>query len=166
MLEKKGAVAGATAYADNQKVAEEVAFSLPGINFATAEVKAMGNMSVPIIGVLENMEMTVTKVGIDMGFSRLSRLKTQNLEFRWAQNVIDKDGGIKVEGCKAFVRTLPGNIPEIGVEPGNPIEGELTYGVTRIQVFVDGKEIFLADRLSQILRVDGVDHMKAITSLL
>lgn len=165
-LDIKGPVVADTVYADKQLVAKDVAFTLPGIEFVTADVQAMGNMTVPLVGLLENMELAITKVGIDIGLSRMNRLEKQNFEFRWVQNVVNSDGSTSVEGCKAFLRTVPGNLPEIGVEVGSATEAENTYNVTRMQIYAGGQEILLVDRLSQILRVNGKDYMKNISNLL
>lgn len=165
-LDIKGAVVADTVYADSQLVAKDVGFSLPGLSLMSADVQAMGTMSVPVVGLLENMELSITKVGVDKGLTRMNRLEKQNFEFRWVQDVVTADGNVKPEGCKAFVRTLPGNFPGLGVEIGSATEGETTYGVTRVQVFVNGEEVMLADRLSQILRVNGKDYMSEIKNLL
>lgn len=162
----KGPVLADTVYADKQLVAKDVAFTLPGLEFMTADVQAMGNMTVPLIGLLENMELTITKIGLDKGLSRMNRLEKQNLEFRWVQNIVKSDGATSVEGCKAFVRTMPGSFPETGVEIGSAPEHENTYNVTRMQIYANGVEILLVDRLSQILRVNGKDYMSKINNLL
>lgn len=165
-LEKKGPVIADTVYCDNVLVAQDVSFTLPGIVFLTADVQAMGNLSVPLIGLMENMELAITKVGIDKGFSRMNRLEKQNFEFRWVQNVVKADGSTAVEGCKAFVRTMPASTPEIGVELGSAPENENTYNVTRMQIYANGVEIVCVDRLSQILKVNGKDYMDQIRKLL
>lgn len=165
-LDIKGPVVADTVYADGTLVAKDVAFTLPGIEFLTADVQAMGNMSVPLVGLLENMELAITKIGMDNGLSRMNSLKKQNFEFRWVQNVVKNDGSFTTEGCKAFVRTMPGTFPETGVEVGSAPEHENTYNVTRIQVYANGEEILCVDRLSQILRVNGEDYMSKITNLL
>ena len=115
---------------------------------------------------LDDMELAITKIGIDLGLSKLSRLEKQNLEFRWVQNVVKSDGASSVEGCKAFVRCMPKALPGIGVEIGSAAENELTYGVSRLQIYCAGTEYLLVDRLSQKLRVDGKDYMDGITKLL
>lgn len=165
-LDIKGPVVADTVYSDNTLVAKDTAFTLPGIEFMTADVQAMGNMSVPLIGLLENMELSITKIGIDKGLGRMNRLEKQNFEFRWVQNVVNSDGSSSVEGCKAFVRTMPGSFPETGVEVGSAPEHENTYNVTRMQVYANGVEILCVDRLSQILRINGKDYMKPINNLL
>ena len=147
----KGPVVADTVYSDNVLVAKDTSFTLPGIEFLTADVQAMG---------------TMTKIGVDNGLSRLNRLEKQNLEFRWVQSVISSDGSQSTEGCKAFVRTLPSNIPEIGVEVGNATEIEATYNVTRLQIYANGVEVLCVDRLNQILRVNGKDYYQSIDNLL
>jgi len=165
-LNAKSAVVADTVRANKKVVAKDTSFTLPGISLMTADVQAMGTMSVPIVGLLEHMELSITKIGIDQGLGQMSKLEKQNFEFRWVQDVVRSDGSTKPEGCKAFVRTMPGQMPEIGVEIGNATEGEIKYGVTRVQIYVGGKEIVLVDRLSQILRVNGKDYMKSIKSML
>ena len=165
-LDIKGPVVADTVYDGGVLVGKDIGFTIPGLEFATGDVQAMGNMSVPLIGLLENMELSITKVGMDRGLGRMNRLEKHNFEFRWVQNVVKSDGSQSVEGCKAFVRTMPGSIPEIGGEVGSATEHENTYNVTRVQVFVGGYEMMCVDRLSQILRIDGKDYMKQITNLL
>lgn len=165
-LDIKSAVVADTVYSDNQLVAKDTSFTLPGIEFLNADVQAMGNMTVALVGLLENMELAITKIGIDKGLSRMNRLQKQNFEFRWVQNVVKSDGSVSVEGCKAFVRTTPGSVPGIGVEVGSATENENTYNVTRMQIYANGVEIVCVDRLAQILRIDGVDYMKKINNLL
>jgi len=165
-LDIKSAVVADTVYDGGTLVAKDTTFTLPGAEFMTADVQAMGNMSVPLIGLLENMELAITKIGIDKGLSRMNKLEKHNFEFRWVQNVVKSDGSISAEGCKAFVRTLPGNLPEMGVEVGSASEMENIYNVTRMQVYMGGEEVICVDRLSQILRVDGKDYMSTINNLL
>lgn len=165
-LDVKGPVVANTVYVDKQLVAKDTTFTLPGISFLTADINAMGNMTVPLVGLMENMELTIGKIGIDTGLSRMNRLTKQNFEFRWVQTVVKADGSTSVEGCKAFVRTLPASTPEIGVETGSATETETTYNVTRLQVYADGHEVLLVDRLSQKLRVNGKDYYKNIENLL
>ena len=165
-LDIKGPVVADTVFADKTLVAKDTAFTLPGIEFLTATVQAMGNMDVPLVGLLENMQLTITKIGMDMGLSRMNRLEKQDFEFRWVQNVVKSDGSTGVEGCKAFVRTMPGSFPETGVEIGSAPEHENTYNVTRMQIYVNGIEVVCVDRLSQILRINGKDYMEQINNLL
>ena len=166
-LDLKGAVVADTVYETGVLVAKDTSFTLPSISLMTSDLNAMGTMTVPIVGLLENLELAITKIGEDKGLGRMSKLEKRNFEFRWVQNVVKGDGTTIAEGCKAFVRTCPPTaLPGIGVEVGAASENELTYSANRVQIFVGGYEYLIVDRLSQILRVDGVDYMKDINKLL
>lgn len=166
-LDLKGAVVADTVYESGALVAKDTSFTLPSITQMTADLNAMGTMTVPIVGLLENLELSITKIGEDKGLGKMSKLDKRSFEFRWVQNVVKSDGTTGSEGCKAFVRTFPPTaLPGIGVEIGSASENELTYSANRLQIFVGGYEYLLVDRLSQILRVDGKDYMSEINKLL
>jgi len=165
-LDVKGPVIADTVYCDGVFVAKDVEFTLPEITFKTATIQAMGDMDVPLIGLLNTMELAVTKVGIDNGFNKLNSIDKHSFEFRWVQSTIKSDGSTTTEGCKAFVRTLPASTAGIGVKPGEAVSTEHKYGVTRMQIYVNGKEILLVDRLSSILRVNGKNYTMTIDSYL
>ena len=165
-LDLDGANLADTVYCDGALVAKDVAINLPAVNLATADLKAMGTMSMPMPGQIEAMEASITKIGTDKGLRKLVKLESKTLEFRWVKDVKTSDGSSKVVGLKAFLRVIPKSIPGLGVDPGNMSESEITFAVTRYQLFVDGEEYWLIDQLNQILRIDGVDYRKNIRSLL
>lgn len=162
----KGPVIAETAYESGQLVGKDVEVELPGLEFLTTSVQAMGNMDIPLIGLLENMEMKIVKIGIDKGLGQINKLKPLNFEFRWVQDVVKSDGTVKSEGCKAFVKAIPLKTPSLGVKVGEATEAETTYTVTRMQIYCNGDEYLCVDRLSSILRVAGTDYYTDISSLL
>lgn len=165
-LDMKGPIMADTVYSDNQLCAKDVSAQLPAVTPLTSDFQVMGTMSLPIVGLIESMELSITKVGMDLGLGRLARLEKQNLEFRWVQDVVKSDGTTQPEGCKAFIRAIPKSIPGPSLEIGSATENEMTYEVTRYQLFVGGRELILVDRLSQILRINGVDYYSKVKSLL
>ena len=162
----RGPVVADTVYESGELVAKDVTAKFPGLEFLTTDVKAMGNMTVPLVGLLENMELAITKIGVDKGLSRLIRLKPLDLEFRWVQDVVKSDGTVKAEGCKAFIKAIPLSTPELEVEPGNATEAESKYTVTRMEIFGDGDQLICVDRLAGKLVIDGVDYYNDISNLL
>lgn len=165
-LDMNGPIMADTVYSDNVLVARDVAFTLPAAVFKTVTMSAMGDMNVPLPGLFDNMELSITKIGVDAGLGNMNKLEKQDLEFRFIQSRITADGTTKQVGCKAFVRTLPVGIPEIGVEVGNTTEVPLTYTVTRMQLYAEGAEILCIDRLARVLRYNGKDYMTSVDSLL
>lgn len=165
-MDKHSAVLADTMYVDKVKAAEDVSFELPSIALQTADVAAMGTLSLPIIGLLDDMTMTITKVGVDKGFGSMNKLKKMSVEFRWVQDKVNASGIVSHVGCKAFLNVIPKEIPAVSVEPGSSTELGTTYTVTRYQLYVDGSEVILVDRLNQILKINGTDYMADIKKLL
>ena len=162
----KGPVEGTTVYRDGELAARDVTVTLPSVNFLTAEHNAMGTMDLPIRSQIEAMEAAVTKKGYDAHLAKLAMPEACDLEVRFVQSVIDADNTSKPEGCKAFMRAVPKTLPGSDLETGSVGEPQITYAVSRYQLFVGGKEICLIDRLKGIMRINGKDYAKETNSLL
>lgn len=161
-----GPVVADTAYCDGQLVARDVSLSLPEVTPMTADLAVMGTLSMPIWQLIENMEATITKIGVDLGLRSLIKPDMKPLEYRWAQTVTDASGITKNVGCKAFLRGIPLKIPGIGVEVGSASEGEVSFSLIRYNLFVDGQEMFLIDRLAGKVRIDGKDYAEDLGAML
>ena len=160
-----GPVIGVTAYANGKLVARDVAITLPEIVPVTADLQAMGTFSLPIWQLLEHMETAITKIGADMGLRDIIQPDMKPLEFRWAQTVTDANGTTKNVGCKAFIKGIPNKIPGISLTVGEASENECTIATTRYNLFVDGQEMLLVDRLAGVVRIAGKNYAD-INSLL
>lgn len=165
-LDLKGPILADTVYVDGVLAAKDVTIALPPVNLVTADFKAMGTYTAPLLGQIEAMEASITKIGIDLGLRSLVKLTSKTIEIRWAQDVKLSDGSTKTEGCKAFLRCVSKGIPGLNVDPGNASENEITLAVSRYQLFVAGDEYWLIDQLNTIMRVGGVDYAKDIRSVL
>lgn len=165
-LVKKGTIVGVTAYVENALVAEDVTISLPEITPKTQTFNAMGEIELPI-PLIEAMEATVNKVGIDKGFIKLLVPEKRKFEFRWVQTKVKTDGTQEVEGCKAFITGIPKTVfPGGDIAPGENYEGAISIAVTRFQLYVDGNEYILVDKLKGQLSINGKDYAKGIKNLL
>lgn len=153
-----GPVVADSVYSENKLVARDVSITLPEVAPQTADLPAMGTMSMPIWQLIENMETAITKVGADMGLTNLIKPDMKPLEFRWVQTVTDANGTTKNVGCKAFIKGIPTKIPGIGVAVGEASENEVTIMTVRYSLVVDGEEMFLIDRLAGIVRIGGKDY--------
>lgn len=160
-----GPVVGTTAYSEGKLVARDTAITLPEVTPVTADLAAMGTFSMPIWQLIENMETGITKIGTDLGLREIIKPDMKPLEFRWAQTVTDANGVTKDVACKAFIKGIPNKIPGIGVTVGEPSENECTIATTRYNLFVDGVEMFLVDRMAGIVRIAGKNYAN-IDSLL
>lgn len=161
-----GVVAADTVYADNVLVAKDIEVTLPEVQPMMADVSAMGTMSVPVWQLLDNMELSITRIGVDAGLKALLKADTFAIEVRFVQNKIDANGITKQVGCKAFLKGVASKIPGVSLNVGEGSSNELTHTITRYQLFVDGEEMFLIDRLAGKVVIDGKDYMETTTSLL
>lgn len=161
-----GAIVANKVYVNNTLVAKDVEATLPEVTPVAADIEAMGTMSLPIWQRLDNMELTITKIGVDKGLRAMITPDTISLEMRFVQSVTDANGKTTQKGCKAFLKGIPSKIPGIALTVGEGSSNEATFTVTRYQLYVDGEELFLIDRLAGIVKVNGVDYMSATNSLL
>ena len=147
-----------TVYDGGKLVARDVAVTLPEVAAATFDVQAMGTMTLPDWSRIENMEAAITRIGVDKGLATMSKPGAKDLEFRGVQPVTDANGNTKNVGVKAFIKGFSNKIPGIGATVGEVSENELTYAVSRYQLFVDNQEMWCIDRLAGICRIDGVNY--------
>ena len=161
-----GAVVANAFYVDNALAAKDVAMTLPEVTPETVDVQAMGTLTLPLWPRVSNMQLTVTKVGVDKGYRSMMAAKAVNLEARWAQTVTDSDGNSSVKGVKAFMKGSPSSIPGIGSTPGSSSDNDIVYNLTRYELVIDGAEVCCIDRLAGICRIAGVDYAAALNNLL
>lgn len=162
----KGAVLASTVYKDGELVAKDVTLTIPSITYKTAEHNALGTVELPMLGQIEAMEAAVTKKGYDDGLAKLAMPEAMNLEFRFVQDVIGSDNIAKPEGCKVFMRAVPKMLPGSDLELASVGDTQITFSVTRYQLFVGGTEVCLIDQLNGIQRINGTDYAQSINSLL
>ena len=161
-----GPIVANTAYVNNQLVARDVAATLPEIVPTTVDVNAMGTWSIPNWLLLEDMQASITKIGIDQGLASMLRPEPISLELRMVQSVTDANGNTRNVGVKAFMRGTPAGVPGFSVSLGEASENEVSISVTRYQLVVDGVEMILVDRLAQRLRINGKDYASDLANLL
>lgn len=160
------AVVADTIYVGDKLCARDVAVTLPEVTAVTAEVPAMGTMAIPIWQLIENLELAITKIGLDSGLRAMIKPDMGPIEIRGVQPVTLANGTTKNVGFKVFARGIPTKIPGISLAVGEASENECTFMLSRYNLFVDGEEMFLIDRLAGIVRIAGTDYTSEITSML
>lgn len=166
-VEITGAINGTTAYVNGQCMGRDVTVSLPEVALFLAEIQAMGTTEIPLLGLLEAMEASIKKIGVDNGLTKACTPESKIYEFRWVQTVTDASGSFKQVGCKAILRAMSKVImPGVDIEPGSTVEAEIPLATTRYVLYVNGTEQLCVDKLAQVLRIDGKDYLSDINSLL
>ena len=165
-IDLTGAINGTTAYVDGQLVGRDVTVSLPELAWLTAELQATGTTEIPILGLLEAMETTIKKIGIDNGLVKACTPASKDYEFRWAQTITTPQGSSKIVGSKASIRGIPKTVPGMDVEPGSTVEAEIPIATTRYALYLDGKEAICIDKLAGVIRFDGTDYANSVNAVL
>lgn len=168
VIDIRGSVNGTTVYINGELKARNTDINLPEVTHVIATVQAAGGeIEVPLYGLIEAMETTIKKVGADYGLAAMLAMSQNTYEFRWVQQVTKADGSTVVEGCKAFIRGVPKvAVPAIEATVGESIELEIPLATTRYQLFVDGKELCMIDKIAGICRIGGADYASSVDSLL
>lgn len=165
-IDLAGPVLANSVYSGSTLVGRDATCTLPSITFQTSEFNAMGKMALPLAGMIEQMELSITKAGFDLGMVNLMTPGSKSIELRWVGDTLKADGSSKKVAYKAFFVATPLGIPGIGLTPGEVGDNELTFAVTRYRLIRDGVEVLLIDRLAGIFKVNGKDHAAALTNSL
>lgn len=169
MPEFRGAVIASKLRDGNEQIGSHVGVDLPSIAFATQEYKGsglMGPLTLPSSGQIEHMEVKLNLRGSGEGRARLMQPGTHKLGLFFGEDSLSVQRGVIRVGCKIYMDAIFVSADGGTVENGSPREGSITMAVTRYQEIVDGKEELLVDKLSNIYRINGVDHMADINSML
>jgi P2 family phage contractile tail tube protein len=150
---------------DNKVVAENTTVSLPEGAMQTVDFPAMGTLSLPI-PLTDNLEASVQVNGLDKNVFKMLGLKSQRYEFRMVQDIVNRDGSRKKIGIKAYITGVCSTIPGGDINPGEEFSGTFTITATRYQLYVDGSEVVLIDKLNNILKLNGHDYAKEVNNLL
>ena len=161
-----GAIAANAVYVNNHLTAENCSGTLPEGTNQTVTVNMGGETDLPVTGLFNAMELSISKNGFDKDMAYLLMQERVNVEVRAAQDIVAPDGTKKVIQIKAFLGCCSMGIPSFGMEIGSVSENEYTLQVLRYELIVDGKQILLIDKPNQIRKINGKDYAQDITSLL
>ena len=159
------------AYADgNKMIGVGASATLPEINMKTSTVAGVGvngEIDSPTIGQFESMEQevqfnTLYSSAMDM----MSPMSTVNLTFRAAQQVYDKTGGYAFKGLRVVEMGRVKKFNPGKVEKGESMEATVTLELTYIMIEVDGVQLVEIDKLNGVYKVNGVDMLAGVRSLI
>lgn len=159
------------AYLDGTKmIGMAASVSLPPIKTKTSTVSGVGvngDLDSPTIGQFESMEQeiqfnTLYSSAVDM----LSPLSTVNLTLRAAQQVYDKTGGYAFKGLRVVEMGRVKSFEPGKVEKGEGMEAKVILELTYIMIEVDGNQIVEIDKLNGVYKVNGVDMLAGVKSLI
>jgi len=159
------------AYADGTKmIGVAASVTLPEINMKSSTVAGVGvngEIDSPTIGQFESMEQeiqfnTLYSSAADM----MSPMSNINLTFRAAQQVYDKTGGYAFKGLRIVEMGRVKKFKPGKIEKGESMEATVTLELTYIMIEVDGQQLVEIDKLNGVYKVNGVDMLAGVRSLI
>lgn len=163
-FEKTAGTLGTKLLRAGNELGRDMGVTLPEVTYQTIDMKTMGTRTFPIRYLLDDMEATITAEGVDMNTGELA--EGGDFEYRFAQLAINRFGGDRLYGCKAFFHGTPKNIPGFENTVGENAENEFTYSVDRYRLLVDGKEMIHIDRNNNIIKINGKDYAQELEQYL
>ncbi|MCR5337611.1 MAG: phage major tail tube protein [Lachnospiraceae bacterium] len=155
-IDKTAAVEASSFYCDKTQIANDIKVTLPEIVFQTVEADIMGAVDIPVMSRLEAMETSATINGMNKHITTLCKPGKKNLDVRWLENIVDKDGNVTQKGRKALMQAFPKKVfPGGDIEPGNNTDYEIPFTVLAIEVFEEGTSILKVNRLTREIVING-----------
>ena len=154
---------------DNVEIDDNVSCQLPSIETQTGEVKGagiLGTIDLPATGQIGSMTFTINMRSTNKNASNLARPGVHNLELRFVKDVITSSGSMIPAGAKIFIAGINKKYDPGKVETPTTMDGSVDFEVLRYRQVIDGEETLLIDKRNYIYKVNGVDYMKDIRSIL
>jgi hypothetical protein len=132
-----------------------------------AGVGVNGELDSPTIGQFESMEQEVQfNTLFSSATDVMNPLTVVNLTFRAAQQVYDKTGGYAFKGLRIVEMGRVKKFKPGKIEKGEAMEATVTLELTYIMIEVDGKQLVEIDKLNGVYKVNGVDMIAGVKSLI
>ena len=144
--------------------------TLPKISYMTDTVSGAGlagEIETPTMGQLSSMEFGINWRTINKSLIRLAAPDFHSLEFRGAQQVLDKEHEeLTIESVRVVVRGLPKETDLGKGQTAAKTDSATTLECTYLKVEVDGDTVVEIDKLNGICLISGTDYWCAIREAL
>lgn len=159
------------AYLDGTKmIGVAASVSLPPVKMKTSTVSGVGvngELDSPTIGQFESMEQEIQfNTLYSSAMDALSPLTNVNLTLRAAQQVYDKTGGYAFKGLRVVEMGRVKSFEPGKVEKGEAMEAKVILELTYLMIEVDGNQLLEVDKLNGVYKVNGVDMLAGVKSLI
>lgn len=152
---------------EQQLVGKDAQVTLPAVRNMTTDASLMGTFTVPILAQIENMDFTVHHIGVVKRITSLLGQESIELEARWVQQIMSENAAQGTMAGKAFITGFPQTVvPEINVQPGQPVDLEIVYTVSKYKLVIDGEVLCNIDRIAGILQIGDKNYYNDLSAML
>ena len=126
-----------------------------------------GEIETPTMGQLSSMEFGINWRTINKSLIKLAAPNFHSLEFRGAQQVLDKEHEeLTIEDVRVVVRGLPKETDLGKGQTAAKTDSSTTLECTYLKVDIAGDTVVEIDKLNGICNIDGTDYWSAIRKAL
>ncbi|MBR4985336.1 MAG: phage major tail tube protein [Proteobacteria bacterium] len=137
----------------------------PVVTFETGTVQMMGSLTVPDQSRIADMSLSIT-VPVSPLSVKLSGKGLKSYEARWAQEVTDPTGAIRVVQGVCYISGYVTQVPATAINPGAEGTADYNVSVVKYRLVVGGKELHNIDRAAGVLVIDTVNYRSEVDALL
>jgi len=164
-----GAVIAHKVLLESEEIDDNVSCQLPSIEVQTSELKGagiLGAIDMPVTGQINSMTVSLSSRGINKKAAAFAKPGFLNLELRFARDTVTADGQMIPQGSKIFISGTNKKYDPGKVENGATMDGSVDLEVLRYRQVINGEETVLIDKRNYVYKVNGVDYMQKIRSIL
>lgn len=163
---KKGAILATSVYVDGKLGADDAEIVPPDVEFLTATLQAAGELTVPLAGLVSDMEFGITVAGASKELNALSQPEQHTVVCNAVQQVVGINGAVSEEQVKYTVTGFGKKVPSATAKQGEASSQAYTISVISYKMAVNGEEITNINKLSGDCVVNGKNYGSNIRSLL
>lgn len=164
-----GATIAHKVIADNVEISDNAACQLPSIDVQTSEVKGagiLGSIDMPVTGQIGGLTLGIDFRSANKNIAGLAKPGHQNIELRLVKDIVTSTGSVVPEGTKIFATGVVKKLDLGKVENNTTADGSVEFELLRYRQVINGQEVLLIDKQNYIYKVNGVDYMQKVRSLL
>lgn len=151
-------------------LSDTVTVTYPDIEFLSETLKGAGingEIDLPTYGQLGSLEVEIAHNGLNKENIKLLRLEKQELEHRWASQVMNTEtGATEVVGKKVIFHGVPKKMGIGSIEPNKAEEPSTALELLYIKYMIGNQVMFEIDKLNDKVIVDGVDYSAKVWNVL
>lgn len=153
-----------------KRIHDLVSITYPDIELLSETLKGAGingEIDLPTYGQLGALAVEVSLHGLSTDTIKLFGQKRQELEHRWASQVLNSEtGASEIVGKKIIFKGLPKKIGIGSIEPNKAEEPTAEFEVIYLKYVIGNKVALEIDKLNDVFKVDGVDYSEAVRNVL
>ena len=144
--------------------------TLPNIAFIVQQIQGAGingNIDVPILGMMEAMELSLNWRSPTDAATSLAAPRSHHLDLRVAAQYWDTTASeYGIEADKYVMVARPKAMNPGNLQPATPADTASTFSVVYYAGYKDGTQIWEIDPINYICRINGVDYFEPVRKAL